>query len=64
MRLYKAKKDMEVTPTTTVFEGTLFFIDSSVNLPDYCNEPHVLQEYWQELVLHNNYGSIQIRDKI
>lgn len=66
MRFYRARDLLNVTPGQAtpemIYKGQLFFVDSPLDLPAYNNDKQVNQ-YWEELELHNNYGRITLRSK-
>lgn len=66
MRIYRAIKDIEEPGVSNpseilIYNGQMFFIDSVVDLPYY--DEKTVNEYWQELGLNNNYGTIQLTNQ-
>ena len=66
MRLFRPKKTMNIGITTdlVIFKGQLFFVDTYLDLPANFSTPEVLKENWEELELHNNYGTVKLVQKI
>ena len=64
MRIYRCKEDIKNDPidnSTLVYKGQMFFIDSVVELPFYKED--TVTNYWEELGLYNNYGTIQLTNQ-
>lgn len=70
MRLFRAKKNSYepgdvLNGLPSVLKGQVFFVDSQGELPyHYDTMKPEFKEFWQELEIHNHYGTMNLRGKI